>query len=74
MFQGKRLKIRSTKVLDENSTGIPGVIIAADAASLLVQTGAGQISVLEVQPESKSRMTVTDFLKATEIKKGDMFV
>ncbi len=74
MFQGKRLKIHTTKVADENSTGIPGVIIATDSSGLQVQTWAGIISVLEVQPESKARIPIADFLKATELKKGDMFV
>lgn len=74
MFQGKRLKIHRTRVTIENSTGTPGVIVATDSSGLQVQTGAGQISVLEVQPESKARMPIADFLKATELKKGDLFV
>ncbi len=74
MFQGKRLKIHTTKVMDEFSTGTPGVVFATNSLSLQVQTGTGVISVLEVQPESKARMPVAEFLKATGLKKGDMFV
>lgn len=74
LHQGKRLKIHKTQVVDENSAGVPGVIVATDSSGLLVQTGKGTISLLEIQPESKARMSIADFLKSTEFKKGDLFV
>ncbi len=74
IFQGKRLKIHSTKVADENLTGTAGVVVATGSSGLLIQTAKGLLSVLEVQPESKSKMPIVDFLKATELKQGDLFV
>lgn len=74
LLQGKRLKIHKTQVVDTNTAGIPGIIVATESSGLHVQTGAGIISVLEVQPESKARMPIADFLKSAELRKGDLFV
>lgn len=74
LFQGKRLKIHRTKVENESGTGTAGQIVTVELSGLQVQTGMGIISLLEVQPESKARMPIADFLKATELKKGDLFV
>lgn len=74
MWQNKRLKIHKTKVIDENSTGVPGTVVAVSSDELLVQTLSGVISILEVQPESKAKMPVAEFLKSASLKKGDLFV
>lgn len=74
LFQGKRLKILRTSVADKSATGNPGTIVTADSTGLRVQTQQGIISLLELQPESKSRMTAADFLKSTVLKRGDLFV
>jgi methionyl-tRNA formyltransferase len=72
MFQGKRLKIHKTKVLKGH--GSPGCIHEASANSLVIETPEGFLSLLEVQPESKSKMRIADFLKSVHLKKGDLFV
>ena len=74
MFQGKRLKIFSTKVTDVRSTGPAGQIESVSASELIMQTSEGLISLIEVQPESKSKMLIADFLKTVSLKKGDSFV
>ncbi len=74
MFQGKRLKIHKTKVLDENSTGTAGKISEITNSELVLQTGQGLLSLLEVQPESKSKISISDFIKSVSLKKGDSFV
>lgn len=74
MFQGKRLKILSTKVTDVRSTGPAGQIESVSASELIMQTSEGLISLIEVQPESKSKMLIADFLKTVSLKKGDSFV
>lgn len=74
MHQGKRLKIHKTKVIDENSKGETGKIISVTANELILQTAKGSISLLEVQPESKSKTSVAEFLKTVSFKKGDSFV
>ncbi|MBC7420006.1 MAG: methionyl-tRNA formyltransferase [Bdellovibrio sp.] len=74
MFQGKRLKIHRTTVSDADTMGIPGKIFEISAFELVIQTGKGQISLLEVQPESKSKISVSDLIKSVSLKKGDLFV
>ncbi|AGH96039.1 methionyl-tRNA formyltransferase [Pseudobdellovibrio exovorus] len=74
MFQGKRLKIHRTRVVDLNTTGVAGHIVNLLDHEVHIQTASGVLALLEVQPESKSRLAVSDFLKANTLKKGDMFV
>ncbi len=74
MLQGKRFKIHKTKIVDEKSAGTAGKIIELSAGELVVQTGRGQLSLLEVQPESKAKLFISDFLKSVSFKKGDLFV
>lgn len=74
MYQGKRLKIHKTKVVDTAAVGAAGTIISVSSSELLIQTGQGVLSILEVQPESKSKISIVDFLKSTALKKGDLFV
>ena len=69
-FQGKRLKIHKTKIVDATSGLKPGCVASVDVNELLIQTGQGQLSLLEVQPESKNRLTITDFLKSHQLTKG----
>ena len=78
MFQGKRLKIHKTKVLDKVSKGIIGALVSVNDSALHVQTLSGTLALLEVQPESKSKISISDYLKssmlAVKLKKGDLFV
>ena len=69
-FEGKRLKIHKTRIADEKSTGPAGSVIEVTKDSFFVQTGAGVLEVLEVQPESKSRMPAKDFITGSKIGKG----
>ena len=72
-FQGKRLKIHKTKVVADNSSAAPGQVALVSANELLIQTAKGQLSLLEVQPESKNRMLISDFLKSHNFSKGQSF-
>lgn len=92
MFQGKRLKIHRTEVVtaDQASSLIellqklsvtqqgPGVLAQLDSEKLIVRCQDGLLSLLEVQPESKPKMPVRDFIKSAALlerfKKGDLFV
>ncbi len=69
-FEGKRLKIHKTRVVDENSKGTTGQIIEVKKDSLLVQTGSGVLELLEVQPESKSKMSAKDFITGFKVERG----
>ncbi len=73
MFQGKRLKIHKTKVV-EGTAHSPSRIQEISATELLIETGKDFLSLLEVQPESKSKLPIQDFLKTVSVKKGDLFV
>ena len=73
MFQGKRLKIHKTKVLPFDG-GTPSRVHQISASELVLETSEGLLSLLEVQPESKSKLPIQDFLKSVTLKKGDLFV
>ncbi len=71
---GKMLKIwkaEALKDLSEKSLP-PGSIRALSKTSLLVQTGEGVLSLLEVQPEGKKRMTIDAFLRGYRQKEGEV--
>lgn len=72
-FQSKRLKIHKTKVVDTSSSVKPGEVAAVSVSELLIQTSQGQLSLLEVQPESKNKMPIADFLKSHNLVKGQSF-
>lgn len=72
LWQGKKLKLHLAKPQDANVTQAPGTIVAIDDHSLSVATGQGLLQLLEVQPESRNRMKVVDFLKGNNLKVGDI--
>lgn len=69
-FQGKRLKIHKTRAVAGSANVQPGQVASVSSTELLIQTADGQLSLLEVQPESKNRMPIADFLKTTPLSKG----
>lgn len=69
-FEGKRLKIHKTRVASSNRLGDPGLIVDVKKESLFVQTGDGLLEILEVQPESKSKMKAADFISGFQVQKG----
>jgi methionyl-tRNA formyltransferase len=76
---GKRLKILKTQVVPIlNSNLKPGTIYTIFHDELVLQTQNGGLKLIEVQPESKPRMIISDFLKSylslNQIEKGDRFV
>ncbi len=74
LFQGRRLKILKTKVVHANETGAVSAIVELNSESCVVQTALGKIALLQVQPESKARLSMAEFLKSCKLKKGDLFV
>ncbi len=73
LFQGKRLKIHKTKVLNSQNSLPVGSISDVSAEHLNIQCGDGVLSLLDVQPESKPKMKIAEFLKSMSFKKGDLF-
>lgn len=74
MFRGKRLKIHRTRLVEQPATGVAGTIQRLDPAALWVRAASGVLELIEVQPESKARMPIGDFLKSAGIRGGDLFV
>jgi methionyl-tRNA formyltransferase len=72
-FENKRIKIHKTRIVDEKSLGDPGKIIEVKKDSLFVQTGNGVLEILEVQPESKSKMSAKDFIQGSKVERGEFF-
>ena len=69
-INGKTLKIWRAKVLADIDSAQPGQVVRADKHSLVVQTGKGQLSLLEVQLEGKKRMPVDAFLRGYPVGEG----
>jgi methionyl-tRNA formyltransferase len=71
---GKQLKIYRTTVGDTGivkSEGRAGEIMMVGQEALLVRTGDGVLSIIEIQQEGRRRMKVADFLRGYEIAVGD---
>lgn len=70
-WQGKKLKIHKTKVISlSTKTKEPGQIVDVHESSFAIQCGEGHLEILEVQPESRNRMSAQDFLKGQALKAG----
>lgn len=51
---------------------LPGTVLCAEREKLLVQTGSGILSLLEVQPEGKKRMPADAYLRGYRVEKGSV--
>lgn len=77
LLTGKRLKIHKARALTQTNQQnasldtTPGKVVEA-TEKLVVATGDGLLELLEVQPESRSKMAAIDFLKSNAIKVGDV--
>ncbi len=70
----KKLKIHKTKVSEISGTHLePGVVLDVNQEFITIQCGSGALNIYEVQPESRKRMMVKDFLKGHSLKSGDRF-
>lgn len=74
LLSEKKLKLHQVRVFSSNS-GLPvGTLTEVQADFVRIQTGEGQIELWEVQPESRSRMKMGDFLKGHPLKPGTLFI
>ncbi len=67
IFKGKKLKIWQTKVIDNVTIGEIGTVLSLTETGFTVQTGKGILEILELQPESKRKMTAKDFVCGNQI-------
>lgn len=71
---GKKLKIHKTRVSEEaGAHPDAGRVVRVTDEAISVQCGGGVLNIFEVQPESRNRMKVADFLKGHPLKTGDVF-
>jgi methionyl-tRNA formyltransferase len=68
MLKGKRLKIWRAEAAA--GQGEPGTVIEVQSKALRVACGRGALSLLEVQPENKRRMGITEFMAGNRIDLG----
>lgn len=75
LLNGQRFKIRQAQLLELEGQGQPGQIIEKTKKTLVVATGQGALSLIEVQPAGKPKMNITDFLNGSgqKLKVGDFF-
>ncbi|KYG67941.1 methionyl-tRNA formyltransferase [Bdellovibrio bacteriovorus] len=71
LLQGKKLKLHKAVPVSGPVSAEPGSITTVNADHLSVATGDGILKIYEVQPESRNRMKVADFLKGHDLKVGD---
>ncbi len=72
LFQGSKFKIHKTTVVSVESDG-PGYVMASEPNELLIGCGENALKILMIQPESRSRMETSEFLKGHPIQKGEIF-
>ena len=71
-MRNKNMKVWKAAVLSEDTDGRPGEIVKITKDALYIQTGKGQLVLLEVQMESKKRMSVKDFLIGYQLEAGEI--
>jgi methionyl-tRNA formyltransferase len=67
-----RLQIHKVDAIERDSTLPPGQVSGIDKNELLIATGQGLISVLDIQPAGKRVMPVGDFLRGNNLTIGDV--
>ncbi len=75
IFKGEEFKILSSKI-DSNKPiqkFSPGEIVAVSNENVSVATGNGILTITEVQPENKRRMTTAEYLLGHSVSVGDTF-
>lgn len=75
LLNGQRFKIHQVQPLELEGKSQPGQIIEKTKKTLVVATGQGALSLIEVQPAGKPKMKITDFLNGMgqKLKVGDFF-
>lgn len=71
---GKILKIHKTRAHKEHGSSLrPGQVLNVTDKSLIINCGEGSLELLEVQPESRAKMAIVDYLRGYAVRPGDVF-
>lgn len=70
-WSGKTLKLWKAEWVKEDTECAPGIVTAIEKNGFLVQTGAGQLRITELQLEGKKRMDAGAFLRGVTMQAGD---
>lgn len=71
---GRLLKVHRTRPRPaDGASRRPGQAAVVTENSLIVQCGQGTLELLEVQPESRSKMPISEYLRGYPVRTGDMF-
>ncbi len=71
---GQPVKLHKTRAHGDGDPRVaPGTVIAVDGASFSVACSQGLLEVLEIQPESRAKMTADAYLRGHPLKVGDRF-
>ncbi|MCB9025509.1 MAG: methionyl-tRNA formyltransferase [Bdellovibrionaceae bacterium] len=76
-LDGKMLKVHKTRVMLQNQVRtqekiVPGQIVAINEG-IKVQCGQDFIEILEIQPESRPKMSVSEYIKGKPLNVGQRF-
>lgn len=71
--QGKMLKIHKAVIGSDETRSHHGQVLAVGSDGILIGCGHGTLKVLQVQPESRARMNVADYLKGYTVNVGDQW-
>lgn len=72
-LHGKKMKFHHACVSEVQHTAQPGEILEVKEQSFVIACGQGALEMIEVQPESRAKMKVVDFLKGYSIQVGERF-
>ena len=73
-LNGKRTILLRTSPADGETSETPGIITAADPKSgITVACGDGNLTILEIKPESGKALSGPDYVKGYRLKVGDKF-
>ncbi|MGQ9454444.1 MAG: methionyl-tRNA formyltransferase [Armatimonadota bacterium] len=68
------VKIWRARVESESGEGtVPGEVVAIDRDGIVVAAGRGLVRLIEVQPESRRRMSAVEYATGARLKVGDRF-
>ncbi len=73
-WNGKRLRLFKTSVIDRVGNGIPGTVQKRFKNELIISTGEGCLSIIEIQQDGKRRLPIAEFLRGHSISDGDSFI